>query len=323
MGTQYRGGLLVIDELDAGFHPHAQVELFDELKSKARDLQIQVVATTHSLTMLEHAHQDIFNDRRKGEPPDQIVYLKAGNPVEMLDATQFDAIHADMHMKLRTTVQPVKAVKVYVEDDEAALFLDTILTRSRKQEIQQETGLRLEIISAHVGCSNLVHLISADDYFKTVVVVLDGDTAGVSTGGAHNVVRLPADPMHSGKQSPEVIVQAMCQAMCSNATAYPKTRALMRKVGADTTYLEKYILQPQRGENAAMKPIESDREVAKAWFKLRLAQVKAMKLVEGWVADNDIGVAQFMSSLESAVLAAAGSNLKAVKNRAARNRRTA
>ena len=132
MGAAYRGGLLVIDELDAGFHPRAQVVLLEQMKTKARELQIQVVATTHSLTLLEFAHSDIHNDNRVGMAPDQIVYLKGGFPVELLDVRDFGAIYADMHMKLLPIAPVNKSVKVYVEDDEAALwaaagFKDTLL----------------------------------------------------------------------------------------------------------------------------------------------------------------------------------------------------
>lgn len=66
LGQAYHGGLLVIDEIDAGFHPHAQLTLLQELKSEARRLQIQIIATTHSLTMLEALHGEIFNEKYKG-----------------------------------------------------------------------------------------------------------------------------------------------------------------------------------------------------------------------------------------------------------------
>ncbi|MBF0635436.1 MAG: AAA family ATPase, partial [Nitrospinae bacterium] len=42
----YPGGLLVIDELDAGFHPHAQRRLVKALSNVAKKLQLQVLATT-------------------------------------------------------------------------------------------------------------------------------------------------------------------------------------------------------------------------------------------------------------------------------------
>lgn len=304
MGAAYRGGLLVIDELDAGFHPRAQIALLDQLKSKARELQIQVIATTHSLTMLEHAHSDIYNDKRVGVAPDQIVYLKGGLPIELLDVQEFGAIYADMHMKLLQIAPPNKAVKVYVEDDEAALFLDAILTTARKKLIKEATGFKLDIVPVRVGCSNLVGLLRADDYFKTVVIAIDADAEGVRAGGAENVVRLPKDPLNVKKQSPEVIINEMCLKITTSSTVYPQTKKLIRARGADETFIQAEILARKQGESANATPIEKDRDVAKAWFNARLSSIKDMRLVEGWVADNEVGIAEFTQQLVRAVLAA-------------------
>lgn len=312
LGTDYKGGLLIIDELDAGFHPHAQIELLEELKSKARELHIQVVATTHSLTMLQHAHTDIYNDKKKGEPLDQIIYLKGGKPLELLDASDFQAIHDDMHMKLNK-VHTTPSVKIYVEDDEAALFLEAIFTIVRRKTLVKKTNFNLKIISARVGCSNLVGLLKADDYFKTVVMVLDADTTNVSSGGAANVVRLPADSINSGKQSPEVIIKAMCEKMCADAECYPETRKKLKQVGGSTDYIELNILKRKKGEATSKKSVETDREIAKNWFNLRLDSIKQMKLIEGWVADNNTAVELFMSQIETAILEATGGQSPASK----------
>ena len=304
MGAEFRGGLLVIDELDAGFHPRAQVVLLEQLKNKARELQIQVVATTHSLTLLEYAHRDIHNDRRVGIAPDQIVYLKGGVPVELLDVRDFGAIYADMHMKYLPVAPVNKSVKVYVEDDEAALFLEAILTTSRKKLIKNTTGFKLDVIPVRVGCSNLVGLLKADDYFKTVVIAIDADAEGVRTGSAANVVRLPKDPLNVKKQSPEVIINEMCVKITTISTAYPKTKKLIRTRGADESFIQTYILARRQTESASTPPIETDRDVAKAWFNARLPDIKKMQLVDGWVADNEAGVEEFIQNLMRAVLAA-------------------
>lgn len=304
MGAAYRGGLLIIDEVDAGFHPRAQVVLLEQLKSKARELQIQVVATTHSLTLLEYAHRDIHNDSRVGIAPDQIVYLKGGLPIELLDVRDFGAIYADMHMKLLPLAPVNKSVKVYVEDDEAALFLEAILTTARKKLIKETTGFKLDVIPVRVGCSNLVGLLKADDYFKTVVIAIDADAEGVRPGNAANVVRLPKDPLNLKKQSPEVIINEMCRKITTLSTAYPKTKKLIRTRGADESFIQDFILARRQTESASSLPIEADRDVAKAWFNARLSNIKDMQLVDGWVADNEVGVDQFIQNLMRAVLAA-------------------
>lgn len=306
MGIDYPGGMLVIDELDAGFHPRAQTELLNQLKSKARELQIQVVATTHSLTMLEHVHADIHNKKRKGEALDSIVYLKSGNPIELLNVSDFNAIHADMHMRLMPVADKVKTVKVYVEDDEAALFLRAILTAARKKEVQSQTGYKLDVVPVHVGCGNLVGLIKADDHFKTVVIAVDADAEGIKGSKAANVVRLPKDPLNTKKQSPEVILREMCLKMVQDANAYPDTKKLIRKRGADESFIQQDILNRKQGESSSAKPIEADRDVAKAWFNNRLDHITEMKLIEGWVSDNHLDVELFVTDLIRAVGAATG-----------------
>lgn len=300
-GASYRGGILIIDELDAGFHPHAQTELLAELKSKARELNIQVIATTHSLTMLEHSHRDIYDKKKRGPKLDEIIYLKGGRPIQILDATDYETIYADMHLLLREPVV-MPTIKVYLEDEEATLFLDAILTRARKAQLKTKTGCKLDIIPVKVGCQSLLGLIKADDYFKTVIIVLDGDTQEFNSGHYPNVVRLPTDPLNKLKQSPEVIIKTMCEKICASDTAYPETRRKLQALNGDTEYIERKILALQRGEQKAAKGIEFDRIAAKNWFNTRLPAIKAMKLIEGWVADNSSGVEQFIDQLERAIL---------------------
>lgn len=312
MGSDYRGGLLIIDEVDAGFHPHAQITLLDELMSKARALQIQIIATTHSLTMLEHAHQEIYSDRKRGAPLDQIVYLRGNLPIQLLDASNFEAIYADMHLKaLKTAKTPT--IKVFLEDDEAARFLTAILTRSRRAKLKARTGYLLELIGARVGCSNLVGLLKADPYFHSVIFVIDADADSVKSGGALNVLRLPKDPAHKAKQSPEAILEAMCKALCVDEKAYPKTRKSLDKIGVSTDYVDTFIIKYQKGESVAAKGVAEDRDVAKAWFNRRLDKINEYKLIEGWVLDNAKGVEAFIDQLEVAIKAVASGNIYPAK----------
>ncbi len=308
MGSDYRGGLLIIDEVDAGFHPHAQITLLDELMSKARALQIQIIATTHSLTMLEHAHQEIYSDRKRGAPLDQIVYLRGNLPIQLLEASNFEAIHADMHLKALKAVK-TPSIKVFLEDDEAARFLTAILTPARRAKLKASTGYLLEVIGARVGCSNLVGLLKADPYFHSVIFVIDADADSVKSGGALNVLRLPKDPTHKAKQSPEAILEAMCKALCENQNAYPETRKKLAKLGVTTDHIEAHINKLQKGEAKPAKGVAEDRDVAKAWFKKRLDKINEYKLIEGWVLDNAKGVDAFIDKLEAAMKAVASGNI--------------
>ena len=48
------GGILLIDELDATVHPAAQKKLFDYLYKTSLELDLQIVFTTHSLSLINH-----------------------------------------------------------------------------------------------------------------------------------------------------------------------------------------------------------------------------------------------------------------------------
>lgn len=312
MGSDYRGGLLIIDEVDAGFHPHAQITLLDELMSKARALQIQIIATTHSLTMLEHAHQEIYSDRKRGAPLDQIVYLRGNLPIQLLDASNFEAIYADMHLKALKAIK-TPSIKVFLEDDEAARFLTAILTRARRARLKASTGYLLDVIGARVGCSNLVGLLKADPYFHSVIFVIDADADSVKSDGALNVLRLQKDPTHKAKQSPEAILEAMCKALCVDKNAYPETRKNLDKIGVSTDYVDTFIIKLQKGESVAAKGVAEDRDVAKAWFNRRLDKINEYKLIEGWVLDNAKGVEAFIDQLEVAMKAVASGNIYPAK----------
>ena len=58
MGDAYPGGLLLIDEMDAGFHPHAIGRLAKSLKTYANRLNLQIIATTHSPRLIGAVHPD-------------------------------------------------------------------------------------------------------------------------------------------------------------------------------------------------------------------------------------------------------------------------
>ncbi|MEM7928017.1 AAA family ATPase, partial [Morganella morganii] len=54
--ADYHGGLLLIDEADAGLFPAAQKRLIEVLENECKKYNLQVVFTTHSPTLIEVIH---------------------------------------------------------------------------------------------------------------------------------------------------------------------------------------------------------------------------------------------------------------------------
>ncbi|MDT1827834.1 ATP-binding protein, partial [Acinetobacter baumannii] len=52
--VDYHGGILLIDEIDAGLFPAAQVELIKILESFAKRLNLQIIFTTHSPIVIQN-----------------------------------------------------------------------------------------------------------------------------------------------------------------------------------------------------------------------------------------------------------------------------
>ncbi len=69
--SDYKGGLLLIDEADAGLFPTAQENLLKMFDRECRSLNLQVVMTSHSPVLIEYAFERSRQFRRNYK----VVYL--------------------------------------------------------------------------------------------------------------------------------------------------------------------------------------------------------------------------------------------------------
>ena len=76
--SSYQGGILAIDELDATMYPASQVELLKVLRKYASDLKLQIIFTTHSISLLKAV--DELNQKASTRPETsnhvRLIYLK-------------------------------------------------------------------------------------------------------------------------------------------------------------------------------------------------------------------------------------------------------
>lgn len=183
----YKGGLLLIDEADAGLFPTAQVNLLKMLDRECGNLNLQVVMTSHSPVLIEHA----FDQSRRFRRRFKTIYLSnTYGDVQVMQDWSWAQISADINTKTIASSSggTLPNINIYFEDKEAADFFAALMSR---QPIKKFTTLMQEIT---LGCSNYLQLIKkkVPEFAQRSIVCLDADQAlNISGKNFKTVVLLP------------------------------------------------------------------------------------------------------------------------------------
>jgi len=186
----YKGGLLLIDEADAGLFPTAQVNLLKMLDRECKSLNLQVVMTSHSPVLIEYAFEQSQQLKRRYKT----VYLSnTYGDIQVKQDWSWTQINDDIRDASKSLVSTtpdtfLPKVNVYFEDKEAADFFAALMSR---QPLKKFTNPMPEIT---LGCSNYLQLIQrkVTEFSQKSVVCLDADQAlPVKGKGFKTVVLLP------------------------------------------------------------------------------------------------------------------------------------
>ena len=193
---KYRGGLLLIDELDATLHPSSQVRLMKLLCRVREELSLQIVTTTHSLYLIEHC-ETVFK-KSAG-----IIHIRNKNgDLEVNSEASLEDIKADLKNE---AIPPSKRktprkISVILEDGEAV--------RLFKYLIKQDSFLKNKISIANIkgkksidkaskisGCYLQIFADNAEKIpeLQKVIFVPDGDMSWAKNSKNKNIVSLPGD----------------------------------------------------------------------------------------------------------------------------------
>ncbi|WP_151713395.1 AAA family ATPase [Acinetobacter bereziniae] len=201
INDQYIGGILVIDEVESGLHPKAQMALIKQLKKYATILNLQIVLTTHSLTIIKEVLE------RNPSQDDTVIYLKdTFSPKDMKDVT-YTKIKNDMLLEPfkpqseEDITEIIPDLFCYFEDEEASDFMKGILSALGINDTFSKFGKKLEIVSAKLGCTTLNKLSDQSPHFRSSLIFLDADTQSDDKTPdsknslllKENVIQLPID----------------------------------------------------------------------------------------------------------------------------------
>jgi len=266
-GASYKGGILLIDEVESTLHPSALRRLLEVLYKYAGDYQLQIITTTHSLDVLK------FGIESKYKNVSKIVYLtKRRGEFECLSDCSFTEIKEDMTARLENKKQ-IK-IPVYCEDDEAKSFLNNVLESDIKNDIK--------IIPFDNDCGNYGFLKKVSSTVvarnSNAIFVLDGDQPLSSE--TDNIMVLP------GGESPEAVIYHF----------------LSRKEPGDTFFNEPNPHQEIYLGDFSFEP--ADRGARKAFFnnlKETLSVQTPRKIINAWKRENAEELSQFNERLRKKI----------------------
>jgi len=168
----YHGGILLIDEADAGLFPAAQVELINVFKKIARDYNLQIVMTSHSPILIE----EVYKLSQVAEKDYSTIYLTdTFGPIQSKTNLSWPEINADL-MVDTIQVDPEASfpkVNVYFEDNEAYLFFKQLVTERYINKILNP------LKNINISCSTMLDLMARriPEFVTKSIIVLDGDVS--------------------------------------------------------------------------------------------------------------------------------------------------
>jgi len=299
----YKGGLLLIDEADAGLFPTAQVNLLKILDRECRALDLQVVMTSHSPILIEHAFEQSQKFRRNYKT----IYLSnTFGDVQVMQDWSWPQISADINT--RTVAAPsgvsLPTPHIYFEDREAADFFAALVSR---QPIKKFVKPMPDVT---LGSSNYFHLIQkrVPEFSERSVICLDADQASKIAGkGFKTVCILPGD-----LPPDQLIFQHLWNLPAGDPfwrNELQFTRDVFTRSAAEV--IREFAMDGSHGDVraqlAAYTGAQVPREVFKRFYKdpdfasLVAAGSKAYNPWNHWVASNAEAVNDFLSRFKTSV----------------------
>jgi hypothetical protein len=301
--SNYQGGLLLIDEADAGLFPTAQINLLKILDRECKNLNLQVVMTSHSPVLIEYAFEQSQLYKRRVKT----IYLSNtfGN-VQVMQDWSWTKISADITTKTIKAASgtSLPSINVYFEDNEAADFFSSLLAR---QPLKKFTNPMLGIT---LGCSNYLQLIQKKipEFAEKSIVCLDADQDEQLKDKAYKtVVLLP------GSLAPDQLIFEYLYNLQANHGFWCNDLQFTRDVftNAAREVISEFGITGMtvdiKGSIAAYQGNKKPREVFKRFYKsdefqkLVSSGAKVYNPWRHWIENNPVATNEFLEKFRIAI----------------------
>lgn len=235
--SEYKGGLLFIDEIESTLYPASQENLVRKLFKYAKDFQLQIFCTTHSPSIINIAMKDEYKNDCA------FNYLKSFGLSKIIVDEKATPEQIYAHLSLTPIIPPSspEKIRVYTEDEEARLFLRALLPTKYIR--------LLNIVKVNIGANELVGLKNRKiKEFTNNLIVLDGD----QTTRARNIINLP------GQYGPDKLLHEFLKNLPTDDPFWPDV---------ETTGAYSYQVCFRSYREPASTNEGESRKFYKKWFK--------------------------------------------------------
>ncbi|WP_050491650.1 AAA family ATPase [Clostridium botulinum] len=211
--NEYKGGILLVDEIDATLYGYSQKKLIDFLFKASKNYHIQIIFTTHSPLLLKQVNkyqrEEVKNRKSDINRDDisynsTIIYLqpKYTGVSKVIDgkninsAAELNTSINDINLKATVVRQ---SINVYLEDIRAKDLLVYLL----KEVSQINYENYINIIDINLGWSNYIQLHKKKvPEFLESIIILDNDVRQMKDAReanyyvqnkTNNIMYLPVD----------------------------------------------------------------------------------------------------------------------------------
>lgn len=288
-GNFTEGGLLLIDEVDAALHPIAQIRLIELLIQSAREYKIQVVVSTHSLTILEKICPKAIEDRNNNI---KVVYFDNSNR-NLVIRNNIPYIDVRNNLLIQVSGCLEYKIKIYCEDKEAQWFV---------KKLVPDFLPKLDFKNVSFSCTQLIDLLNADpDYFSKSIVVFDGDVRKSQLNDICPVLKanptfivLPSTNTENTPQdellNPELEIYNYLMNIDSSHPYWTSNT---------TEFTYRYLRE--YGPNSSQYGQVKMRDRSKKWFNDHLQYIEDTGVMDYWMQDHPEAVAQFKCTFEEII----------------------
>lgn len=184
---KYKGGILLIDEIDATLYAGSQVKLVDKLFGLAKMYNVQIIFTTHSIEILEHL------SKKTGEET-KINFLKWNNKNVVNEVNPNIDLLKNIIKVQAGQSKKLEKIQFICEDNVAESWARNLLNGTDLKK-------RVEIIKGPFPDGMLIEMAnSKHPMFKTTHFILDGD-ARIN----HKTRKTPRTVILPGEFKPEKV----------------------------------------------------------------------------------------------------------------------